>query len=240
LKNSNFKITNPTSIPIKNDGVLKIESIVIAVENVNTKFLQLKEKTSKMELNIFDVIDFRMISGLMGEALVTELSNNHKELEKNPNLDGYPDILNAFTSSHRLNIEQWIKSDLNKFIKYPHGGIEVKNTFGTKKANSKLTQGQTRIEKINQKLDWKAHHRYTNNLLALYSDYVDECPQISAVMFSDGLTEDDWKEKQNPGISSTMTSFSVIEQSGWKKLRMGMRLCKNDQKYFSFFGLEES
>ncbi|MBA7501608.1 hypothetical protein ES706_00181 [subsurface metagenome] len=223
------------------DGfALEVEIIAQSVERVNNKFRQLKLKTEKMALNVFEIIDFRMISGLIGETLVSDISDNHAGLERNPNIDGYPDLLNASKPKYRLDIERWKAGNLKAFVKYPYGGIEVKNTFGTKKAKTNLAQGQTRLGKINNKLDWKAHHTYTNNLLALFSDFIDGCPQIVAVMFSDSLSESDWKEKQNPRENSTMTSFSVIEPSGWEKLRSGMRLCRDDPRYLSFFGLEAS
>lgn len=205
---------------------------------MNGKIRQLKENTEKMDLNIFDVIDFRMVSGLIGEALATEISNSDLGFEKNPNIDGYPDLMNASKPIYRNDINKWKTEDFRQFIKFPYGGIEVKNTFGTKKSGVFLLPGQTRIGKINNKLDWKAHHVYTNNLLGLYSDFLDGLPQIVAVMYSDKLTVSDWKEKQNPRGDSTMTSFSVIEMSGWYKLKSGVKFCRNDSSYLKFFGIE--
>jgi hypothetical protein len=209
-----------------------------AVGRVNDKFHFLKLKTKEMALNVFEIIDFRMISGLVGEVLVSDISNHNVGLVKNPNIDGYPDLLNASRPEYRRDIERWRADNMNAFVKYQHGGIEVKNTFGTKRAKTHLAQGETRLGKINEKLEWKAHHRYTNNLLALLSDFVDGCPQIVAVMFSDKLCESDWAEKQNPRENSAMTSFSVTERSGWEKLRSGLKLCRNDPRYLSFFGRE--
>ena len=139
---------------------------------------------------------------------------------------------------YRGDIAHWKENDLKAFIKYPYSGIEIKNTFGIKKAKSNIAQGHTRIGCINHNLVWKAHHRYTNNLLALFSDYIDGCPQIVAVMYSDDLVEDDWKEKQNPKKNSTMTSFTQTEKSGWEKLKLGIKLCINDKSYLSFFGVK--
>jgi len=191
-----------------------------------------------MALNVFEVIDFRVMSGLVGEALVSEISDSHENLEKNPNIDGYPDLLNASRPEYRRDIEKWKASDMKAFVKYPYGGIEIKNTFGTKKSTAILPNGQTRLGKINNKLDWKAHHRTTNYLLGLFSDFIDACPQIVAVMFSDRLQQSDLMEKQNPRANSAMTSFSVTTLSGWKKLRSGLKLCRDDPRYLSFFGLE--
>ncbi len=217
---------------------LEIGFIAKSVERVNGKFRELKLRTKAMALNVFEVIDFRMISGLIGEALVSEMSDNHENLVKNPNIDGYPDLLNASKPVYREDIARWKAGNMNAFVRYPYGGIEVKNTFGTKKGTAILAQGQARLGKINGKLDWKAHHRYTNSLLALFSDFIDACPQIVAVMFSDKLSESDWMEKQDPKANSAMTSFSVTSRSGWEKLRSGMRICRDEPRYLSFFGLE--
>ena len=235
-----FRVIDSTPISIQDNLSLDISFISKAVQEVNRKFRQLKSKTESMALNVFEAIDFRMISGLVGESLVSTISSSHPDLEKNPNIDGYPDLLNASMKKYRSDIARWKENDLKVFIKYPYSGIEIKNTFGTKKAKSNMAQGQTRIGRINNKLDWKAHHRYTNNLLALFSDYIEECPQIVAVMYSDDLVEYDWKEKQNPKKNSTMTSFSVIERSGWEKLKSGIKLCINDKRYLSFFGVEDA
>jgi hypothetical protein len=217
---------------------IEIRSVSESVRRVNERLGLLKEKTEKLSLNVFEVIDFRMLSGLVGEMLVSEISNTHNGLQKNPNIDGYPDLLNASRTEFLRDIEVWEKTDTEKFIRFPHGGIEVKNTFGTKKAKAMLAPGDPRIGKINKKLDWKAHHRRTNHLLGLYSDFVDGYPQIVGVMYSDQLTEEDWKAKQNPRPGSTMTSFTVIDRTGWDKLRTGIRLCRNEPRYLSFFGVE--
>jgi hypothetical protein len=231
-------VIDGSPIALANGFALEISSVERSVERVNEKFRELKSRTKEMALNVFEVIDFRMISGLVGEVLVSEISAHNDGLVKNPNIDGYPDLMNASRPEYRRDIEQWKANDMKAFVLYPHGGIEVKNTFGTKRAGAVLAPGQTRIGRINDKLDWKAHHRSTNCLLALFSDYVEGCPEIVGVMYSDGLTESDWEEKQNPRENSAMTSFSVTTRPGWEKLRAGLRLCRDDPRYLSFFGLE--
>ena len=191
-----------------------------------------------MALDVFEVLDLRMTSGFVGEALVAELGEGDTGLERNPSNQGYPDLMNASRPEYRTDIARWKAEDMNAFVRYRHGGIEVKDTFGTKKAGSCLAQGHTRIGKINGKLEWKAHHRYTNSLLALFSDFFDGCPEIVAVMYSGALSEEDWMEKQNPREGSAMTSFTVTKASGWNKLRAGLKLCRDDPRYLSFFGLD--
>ncbi len=222
-------------IVIQSGFELSIELIIQSVLAVNKKFVSLSKNTSKIAFNVFEVVDFRMLSGLLGEALVSDLSTRVDALLRNPNIDGYPDLVDVSQRKFREDFEKWKEFESNKFIKYPYGGIEIKNTFGTKKSGVHLLPGDNRINKINNKLDWKAHHRTTNNLLGIFSDFVNRCPQIIAVMYCDKLEESDWAEKQNPKEGSTMTSFSVIKSSGWVKLKKGIKFCIDEPNYINFF-----
>ena len=231
-----FVLTKDCCITLEKSGhIVQGSTIRDAVIETNRKFHDLKESTTRVALDLFDVIDFRMLSGMVGETLVVVLASLDDGLAKNPNIDGYPDLLDVSTEQSRKDFEDWSITDIGKFIRYPHGGIEVKNTFGTKKARADLVPRGERISHVNSKPDWKAHHQYTNHLLAIFSDYLDGCPRIVSAMYSDQLKESDWKGKQNPKAGSTMTSFSVIEKTGWEKLKAGLLLCQNDPKYIRFF-----
>lgn len=212
------------------------DQIFEAIRRTNQKFAHIGIETAKMALDIFNVIDFRVFSGMLGEAYATTLEEvlDHK-LVKNPSIDGYPDLLQNVTPE----MQKYFKScGYEQFLDYKYGGIEVKNTFGTKKNGAPILMGDQRIGYINDKLDWKAHHRKTNHLLALFSDYYNGRPVIAAVFYSDSLTPDDWQKVQRPKEGSTMTSFSTIEKSGCEKLRKGMMFCLNDPAYLEFFGVE--
>jgi len=191
-----------------------------------------------MALDVFEIIDFRMISGLIGELFAVEVAKAVPWLKKNPNIDGYPDLLNLSTPDARKEFENGLNGRIDLFIDFKYGGYEVKNTFGTKKAGSDLQYGSSRIGKINKKLDWKAHHQKTNNLIGLHSDFDNGKPQIFALSFSSRLGMCDWKEKQQPKEGSTMTSFSVIESSGWSKMRDGIRICSSYKPFLDFYGVE--
>jgi hypothetical protein len=226
-----YSILNETPIKLSHFEV-RISDILKAVELTNSKFKEIHVKTSEMNLDLFTIIDFRVLSGLMGETFSSELSKVCPELVKNPSLDGYPDLLQASTKEMRDYIKTCRTPD---FIKYKYGGIEVKNTFGTKKGSIFIGPGETRIGLINGKLDWKAHHQETNNLIGLFSDYVDAFPKIAALTYADNLTRDDWSAVQRPKGDSAMTSFSAITGTGYSKLVQGIRLCYNDERYLSFF-----
>ena len=128
-----------------------------------------------MSLDVFTVMDFRVLSGIVGETYANELAVTTGNFMQNPNIDGYPDLLQTPTHELKRYYERCAKGE---FIQYKYGGLEVKNTFGTKKSGAILFKGDTRICHINSKLDWKAHHRQTNNLIALLSDYVEGLPVI--------------------------------------------------------------
>lgn len=226
-----IKIINKDPILLSNLEIDVCE-LLEAVNNTNDIFYRITKQTKLMSLNIFEILDFRNFSGIIGETFVSELSKVNNKLIKNPNQDGYPDLLQVSTQEMKSYFKTASHFD---FIKYRYGGLEVKNTFGTKKGN--LMMGAQRINNINNKLDWKAHHQQTNHLIGLLSDYVNGTPQIVALCYSNQLNQIDWGKTQKPKPGSTMTSFSTIGQSGFEKMSNGIRLCLDDSKYLSFFGI---
>jgi hypothetical protein len=235
-----LRVVSSEPIVVPKGPTILVTDLREVVERVNAKFRALHAHKGQL-FSVFEVLDFRMMSGLVGEALGTELAGAGLGLAKNPNIDGYPDLLNAVTDAQRQFIEVQRRGDGRGFIKYPYGGIELKNTFGTKKASARgadLQPGMSRVGGIQSKLDWKAHHQETNQLLGLLSDFVDKCPQIVAVAYSDALEAADWTDKAQPKKDSTMTSFSVIRRSGHDKMVAGLRLCLDRPGYGEFFGLE--
>jgi len=207
------------------------DELLAALERANEKYEMLHQRTRGMSVDVFKVLDFRVLSGMVGETYANELAASCGKFVKNPNIDGYPDLVQVPTDELKAYCRKCGPSD---FIKYKYGGIEVKNTFGSKKANTVLLNGEQRLGYINNKLDWKAHHRTTNNLIALLSDYIGDVPVIVALFYSDELTEDDWMVKQQPKDGSAMTSFSAVTSSGFLKLKKGVRLCIDDSKYREF------
>lgn len=232
-----MKYIQVNSVPIQLSHItVTPDAILEAINETNRKFEYIGRETLKMTIDIFDVIDFRVFSGMIGEAFAATLQEvTGNRLVKNPSIDGYPDLIQNST------IEMQNYLDLcgyEQLLDYKYGGIEVKNTFGTKKTGRPIIMGDQRIRDINDKLDWKAHHRKTNHLLALYSDYYAGTPIIAAAFYSDKLEEVDWQKVQRPNDGSTMTSFSTIEKSGCAKLRDGMLFCIEDPAYLKFFNVE--
>jgi len=212
-------ICSQTSLPLQS-GSISIDVFVKAATNVNERLRAATATTGKVKLDLYEIIDLRMLSGLMGEMFSAEVCRLDDRLMKNPNIDGYPDLCDVSMPGQR---ERVAKLSLEKFLAYEHGGFEVKNTFGVKKSNTHILARASRIQRIQKKLVWKAHHRETNNLFAIHSDYVDSIPQVVAGFYSDNLTEDDWTVKQQPKDGSTMTSFCQTTPSAFEKLKAGLK-----------------
>ncbi len=194
-------------------GSIAPEQMTQAAVEVNTRLVRSQQQVRDV-LDIFDIIDLRMLSGLIGELFSTVLADSDERLKKNPNIDGYPDLCDI-----SRGVRSWIDAD---YLEFPDGGLEVKNTFGLKKAGIAIGPRETRLGLVQRQLVWKAHHRLTNNLVALRSDYINGVPQIVAGYFSAELVVDDWTDKQQPKEGSTMTSFCQTRPSAFAKLRSGL------------------
>ena len=209
---------------------LRTEVIQEAVEETNSVMAALSHRSDALGAKISDLLDLRILSGLMGEALATAISKHCPKLRRNPHIDGYPDLLNV---SSPEAAQAFSGGKREHFILFPHGGIEVKNTCGIRKTGD-LLPGQTRIGNISRP-KWKAHHRDTNHLLATYTDFIEGVPVIAAVMYSDRLSAADWSVKHQPKAGSAMTSFCETTNAGYLKLRAGLILCLNMAEYVGFF-----
>ena len=229
-----YKILNSTPI-VLSDTSINVEDILIALNSTNDKLRSIAEFTRKLSLNIFKILDLRTLSGVVGEIFVGEMAKNISSLKKNPSIDGYPDLVQCVTPEMNAYFDLYAKQDSKETFKY--GGIEVKNTFGYKKPGEDLFDGEQRIDRIKTPLEWKAHHQKTNNLLGLYSDYIDGYPTIIATFYSNKLVPEDWSVRQEPQGDSAMTSFSTLLNSGYKKMLSGIICCLNDNQYLKFLGL---
>ncbi|MCX0354880.1 hypothetical protein LI064_10190 [Clostridium perfringens] len=227
----NYKILNNNPIVLSNMEI-PVQDILKALINTNKLLNKIYYETENLGLNVFKVVDFRVFSGMIGEMFSKELESINCNLIKNPYISGYPDLLQVSTDEM---YEYYKNCNNENLIKFKFGGVEVKNTFGTKKSKCNVLMGEKRILSINSKLDWKAHHRETNFLLGLLSDYINGIPQIVSICYCDELTIDDWNKKQNPKGDSAMTSFSAISPKGYRKMKSGIKICIDKKEYLDFF-----
>lgn len=207
---ASLQLANRSSIPLPQAAwAVSPVSVLQAAIEVNDLLGRAAVTYSRL-LDFYEIIDMRMLSGLIGEMFVDQLARREPDLEKNPNLDGYPDLCDTSAIVDRIPAAA--------YLHFTDGGLEVKNTFGSKRSGTDIAPRHTRRDHINRRLTWKAHHRSTNYLLALQSDYLDKVPQIVRGFFSDTLAEDDWSHKAQPKKGSAMTSFCQTQASAYTKL----------------------
>ncbi|MBN3490528.1 hypothetical protein JV173_03265 [Acholeplasma equirhinis] len=241
-------IKNNKSITVSNIKVLTAEQIESAVLSFNSAIKQLDQNTKQLEINIFETLGLKNLSGFVGEvfgSMILKVSNG--QLVKNLNQDGYPDLLLHITDEQKsyysgtYTIRDGIKIANSKeiFSPYKHGGIEIKANVGSTPPGTndipKLVIGQQRIDYINM-FDWKSHHRDTNNLIGITWDFINSLPTITAVFYSNNLTQDDWSKIVQPreGGGRT-TSVSLIKKSGRKKMFNNWIVVIDDEKYINKF-----
>lgn len=212
---------------------IEIKDLIRAAILTNEKLDKLNNLSQKIQ--ILKIMDFRVLSGMMGEIFAKELTIVQNKLKKNPYLNGYPDLLEC-SSTELINYFQ--NASAEEFNKYKFGGIEVKNSFGSKKAKTNIQKGDNRINYIKKNLEWKAHHRETNNLLGIFSDFINGVPKIIALFYCNELSASDWAEVQKPKGNSKMTSFSVLLPSGYQKMLKNLKICFNKKEYKDFFSLD--
>lgn len=230
-----YKIINGSPIHLSHMA-LTVNEILTAINTTNSKFKNISDMSRSLSVDIFKIMDLRVLSGVIGETFVAELSQIVSGLKKNPSIDGYPDLLQVVNQEMENYYNIYASMDSKDDFLY--GGIEVKNTLGYKKPKVDLFTGEQRIDFIQPDLQWKAHHRKTNHLLGFFSDFINGYPTIVAAFYSDQLTPDDWTAKANPKEGSAMTSFSTITKDGYSKMLSGIILCLDDPKYLSYFGQE--
>lgn len=230
-----YKIINGSPITLSNMSV-SVDNILSAITSTNNKLHLIADSTQGLALNVFNILDLRTLSGAVGETFVGEMQQVCPLLRKNPSIDGYPDLVQYSSPEMIAYFNEYASQDSKEPYKY--GGIEVKDTFGYKNGKVDLLNGEQRIGKIQARLQWKAHHQKTNHLLGLYSDFINGYPTIIAAFYSDCLTTHDWSVRAEPKDGSTMTSFSTLQVSGFKKMLKGIILCLDDPKYLSFFNVE--
>lgn len=228
---------------IVNDYLLSTDTIIEAINHCNLALSNLNNLNGEMNISILEILGMRNLSGVVGEyfAKSVQLKSN-ENLQSNLHQDGYPDLLLTNTVDktkyyHTLYNEANGKKypkDKILFSPFKYGGIEVKATCGSTPSASiapKPLLGEQRIQLLN-KFDWKAHHRETNNLLAILWDFVNGIPTIVACFYSNSLTIDDWGRIVQPSSSGgRTTSVSIMNSKGIKKMCQGWIAILNDPIY---------
>lgn len=242
-----YLINDSHNVEINNNIILTNKNIVNAINFCNIAIRKLYEQTKEFDINIFEILGMRNLSGMVGEYFAKSVQKfSEGNLHSNLHQDGYPDLLLIDTEDKKqyfntLFFEKDKKiypKDKSLFSPYKYGGIEIKATCGSTPSASHVAKpaiGDQRIHLVN-KFDWKAHHRETNNLLAVFWDFIDEVPTIVACFYRNDLIEDDWGKIVQPkeGAGRT-TSVSIMNSNGVKKMCNGWIAFINDDEYIDVF-----
>lgn len=230
---------------VHGDLVLSNEQVVNAMNFANDALRSLDEQTKAFDINIFEAMGMRNLSGIVGEYLGKSLQRfSEGNLHSNLHQDGYPDLLLTNTEE-RLRYFQSLYTEINGkkyprdkalFSPYRYGGVEVKATCGSTppaRITPKPLIGEQRISLVNS-FDWKAHHRETNHLIGILWDFIEEVPTIAAAFYRDDLTIDDWgrivQPKEDGGRT---TSVSIMTSAGVSKMCSGWIAVIDDEAYIS-------
>ena len=241
----NYLINENHKVLLDGQIILDDADILEAIVFSNEALRSLKSETQKLDINIFEALGMRNLSGLVGEYFVKSLQRySHNKLASNLHQDGYPDLLlvNTLEKKNYFNTLFTEKAGrlypINKevFSPFKYGGIEVKATCGstpTAKTVPKLLIGEQRISLLNS-FDWKAHHQETTNLLSILWDFIDESPTIVACFYRNDLCPEDWGNIVHPkdGGGRT-TSVSIMKSAGVKKMCQGWIAVIDDEQYIS-------
>ncbi|MDE6231343.1 MAG: hypothetical protein K2M37_06960 [Muribaculaceae bacterium] len=238
-----YVINNAAKINYQGADVLSIQEVVEAMNFANQALRKLNETTQEFDINIFETLGMRNLSGMVGEYFARSVMRIAKgRLQSNLHQDGYPDLLLTDTKEKREYFETLYTEDNGKkypvskeaFSPYKYGGIEIKATCGSTPPASKVAKplvGEQRVHLINS-FDWKAHHRTTNHLLAILWDFIDGNPTIVACFYQDQLEVNDWGKIVQPhdGGGRT-TSVSIMQKSGIQKMCNGWVAVLDDPAY---------
>lgn len=241
----NYIVRKDELVKINGEIIISNQQVVSAIEFANAAIKTLDEQTKAFDINIFEAMGMRNLSGIVGEYLGKSLQRfSNGSLHSNLHQDGYPDLLltntkgkkDYFSTLYSVIGGKKYPKDKSSFSPYKYGGIEVKATCGsTPPANNipKPLIGEQRISLINS-FDWKAHHRTTNNLIGILWDFCDGLPTIVAAFYCNSLTVDDWGKIVQPkeGGGRT-TSVSIMNSTGIKKMCDNWIAVIDDEQYIS-------
>ena len=242
---NNYIVRKENIVKFDNTVILSNNDVYKAIILANEALRKLQENTSQFDINVFEALGMRNLSGLVGEYFakcIVKISNG--KLQSNLHQDGYPDLLltdtpdklQYFNTLYTIEGGKKKPKDKALFSPYKYYGLEVKACCGSTPPASKVPKpliGEQRIDLINN-FDWKAHHRQTNHLLAIIWDFIDGRPTIVACFYQDTLTEEDWGKIIQPSDGGgRTTSVSIMTHSGIKKMCDQWVAIINEEKYIN-------
>lgn len=246
-----YILNSNNAVIIDGEEIISNENLIQAINFCNHAIRTLDAQTKQFDINIFEILGLRNLSGMVGEYFAKSVERfSNGNLHSNLHQDGYPDLLKTNTED-RLRYYQSLYTEIagKKYPKdkalfspFKYGGVEVKATCGSTPSASitpKPLIGEQRIEKLTS-FDWKAHHRETNNLLSIFWDFIDEVPTVVACFYRNDLTTDDWERIVQPKTDGgRTTSVSIMTSAGVKKMCFGWIAIIDSEPYISAFAAKK-
>lgn len=226
MRRSLSYITAPGRVSLPREVVLDERVLDRALEATNRVFEELAERTPY----VFELLGMRNLSAFVGAVFARELQTAADGLLLlNPHQDGYPDLL-LLDGAGQEALDRVMAAEQMRgkepFSPFPTGGLEIKATCGDVPSERSLAAkglqkpqiGDTRVDLITG-INWKAHHRDTNNLMGIIWDFWEGLPAVMVVSYSDRLEPEDWGKIVQPreGGGRT-TSVSIMAKSGVVKM----------------------
>ena len=240
-----YIIRNENLVYVNGELILTNQQVVNAILYANEAIAALNNQAQAFDINIFELMGMRNLSGIVGEYLGKSLQQfSDGNLHSNLHQDGYPDLLltntperkQYFDSLYSVISGKKYPHDKASFSPYKYGGIEIKATCGSTPPASQIPKpliGEQRISLINS-FDWKAHHRETNNLIGILWDFINGVPTIVAAFYRNDLIPDDWGNIVQPKAGGgRTTSVSIMNRSGITKMCANWITVLNDPDYIS-------
>lgn len=242
-----YLINDKHGVWLNNEHIILNDKVVEAILFCNNALRTLDIATKQFDINIFEAMGMRNLSGIVGEYFAKSIQRfSNGALHSNLHQDGYPDLLlintpvrkEYFDSLYTVSNNRMYPRDKALFSPYKYGGIEVKATCGSTPTASKQAKpliGEQRVLSITS-FDWKAHHRETNNLLSVFWDFLDEVPTIVGCFYRNDLVTNDWGTIVQPkeGGGRT-TSVSIMNSVGISKMCEGWIAVIEVQEYVDLF-----
>lgn len=164
-----YIINNNNAIMIGGERLISNADLLKAINFCNNAIRTLDEQTKQFDINIFEVLGMRNLSGMVGEYFAKSVERfSDGNLRSNLHQDGYPDLLLTNTQESRLYYQSLFTEvggkkypkDKSLFSPFKYGGVEIKATCGSTPPASvrpKPLIGEQRIDGLTS-FDWKAHH----------------------------------------------------------------------------------
>ena len=226
MRRSLSYISAPGRVGLPRGVVLDDWILDRALESSNRVFEELAERTPY----VFELLGMRNLSAFVGAVFARELQTAAGgQLLLNPHQDGYPDLL-LLDAAGQEALDRVVAAGQMRgkepFSPFPTGGLEIKATCGDVPSERSLAAkglqkpqiGDTRIGLITG-INWKAHHRDTNNLMGLIWDFWEGLPAVMVLSFSNSLGAEDWGKIVQPKTGGgRTTSVSIMAKSGVVKM----------------------